>query len=162
MDDMLGYLVEFVEPAIKDFEEHPISRRHAFQACVAAFHAVDYLAYPRRRSAALRQEFGRRSPDFRIVDQVAHSFKHVISGDRANPDLKMGDVIPRPPAFCGVMVVGLSRLGDTCGGVTLNGDHAVDLLGTVKRAVTFLRSLQSDAAYGVTSASQSLQLQAQE
>jgi hypothetical protein len=139
MEGMLRYLDEIVEPTVKDFEEHPTSRRHAFLACVATFHAVDYLAYP-KRSTTLRQKFGKRSPEFRIVDQVAHAFKHVVSGNPANPHLKMGDVVPRPPAFAGVMVAGLSVLGDTRGGVTVYGKHSVDLLWILKRAINFLRS----------------------
>jgi hypothetical protein len=144
MDDMLQYIDEMVEPAIKLFEEQPTSRLFGFLACVAAFHAVDYLAWPRKRSSQLRKELGKQSADFRIVDQVAHAFKHVVSGNRATPDLRMGDVIPRPPSFCGVMVVGLSRIGDKRGGVTLYNDHSVDLLTTLKRTVAFLGSWEGD------------------
>jgi len=140
MEDMLRYLDEIVEPTVRDFDEHPTSRRHAFLACVATFHAIDYLAYPSKRSSSLRQRFGKQSPEFRIIDQVAHAFKHVISGNRANPDLRMGDVIPRPPAFSGVMVAGLSFLGDRKGGVTIFGQHSVDLRWALRQAIVFLRS----------------------
>jgi len=143
---MLGYLDEIVEPTIKDFEENRTSRRHAFLACVAAFHAIDYLAYPKKSVGNLRRAFGRRSQDFLMVDRVAHAFKHVTTGPRDGPDLRMADVIPRPPAFAGVMICGLSFIGDTRGGVTIWGDHSVDLLGTVRRAVTFLRSLNGIGA----------------
>ena len=139
MEDMVQYLDEMVEPTIKDFEENPTSVRHAFLACVAAFHAIDYLAYPRKRPAALRQEFGRRSREFQIVDEVAHAFKHVAVGTRANPTLKAAEVISRPPGRLGVMVLDLSRLGDPQGGVTLNSARDLDLLDVVKRAVVFLR-----------------------
>jgi hypothetical protein len=98
MEDMLRYLDEMGEPTIKDFEEHPTSVRHGFLACVAAFHAIDYLAYPKKRPSDLRQRFRRQSPDFRIVDIVAHAFKHVAAGDRAKPDLTAHQVIPRPPS----------------------------------------------------------------
>src|SRR5208283_3443823 len=57
MGDMLRYLEEFVEPTIRDFEQHATSRRHAFLACVATFHAIDYLVYP-KKSRIVRQEFG--------------------------------------------------------------------------------------------------------
>jgi hypothetical protein len=59
MEDMLRYLDEMVEPTIKDFEEHPTSVRHGFLACVAAFHAIDYLAYPKKRPSDLRQRSAR-------------------------------------------------------------------------------------------------------
>ncbi len=161
MDDMLRYLDEIVEPAIKNFEEYPTSRWRGFLACVATFHAIDYLAWPRKRSSQLRKEFGKRSADFRIVDQVAHAFKHVVSGNRAKPDLRMGDVIPRPPAFCGVMIVGVSQLGDTRGGVTLYGDHSVDLLGTLKRAVNFLRSQNGAVTHSALPAARASRSQAE-
>ena len=49
MKDLEWYLGEIVDPTLKDFEDNPSSRRHAFLACVVAFcHAVDYLAYPGR------------------------------------------------------------------------------------------------------------------
>lgn len=141
MEDMLRYLDEIVEPTIKEFEERPTSVRLGFLACVAAFHAIDYLAYPSKRSSDLRQTFRRELSDFDIVDRVAHAFKHVVTGDRNNPELTARQVISRPPAFCGVMVVGLSMLGDVRGGVTIAHDHSVDLLGVLKRAVLFLRDV---------------------
>ena len=143
MEDMLRYLDKIVEPTIKDFEQNPTSVRHAFLACVATFHSIDYLAYPRKRPAMLRQKFGQRSPDFKIVDEVAHAFKHVVAGNRSRPKLKVAEIISRPGAFAGVMVAGLSRLNDLRGGVTLYSDRNVDLLNVVNRAVSFLRQLKS-------------------
>ena len=87
MDDMLRYLDQMVEPTIVDFEQNPTSMRHAFLACVAAFHAIDCLAYPKKRSATLRQKFRKDSAEFATVDDVAHSFKHVVTGDRRKPRL---------------------------------------------------------------------------
>lgn len=139
MIDMLRYLDEIAEPAIKDFEENPTSVRHAFLACVATFHAIDYLAYPRRRPATLRQQFGQRSPEFKIVDEVAHAFKHVVVGDRAKPRLKAAEVISRPPGFLDEMMLDLSRLDDPYGGVTLDSNRELDLLDVVRGAVKFLR-----------------------
>jgi hypothetical protein len=140
MEDLLRYLDDIVEPTITDFESHPTSVRHAFLACAATFHAIDYLAYP-RKSRGLRQKFRKESADFAIVDDVAHAFKHVVAGDRRKPSLKAQQVISRPPARLGVLVLGLSRLGDAHGGVTLANDVRVDLLGALKRAVTYLREL---------------------
>jgi hypothetical protein len=143
VDDMIRYLDAIVEPTIQDFEDHPTSVRHAFLACVATFHAVDYLAYPKKRPGQLRQKFQEQSKDFKIVDRVAHAFKHVITGDRNKPDLAVGQVIPRPPAFSDAMVLDVSYLDDLKGGVTLLNDGTVDLLATLKRAVVFLRSPSS-------------------
>src|SRR5260370_404335 len=81
MEDLRRYLKEIIEPTVHDLEQNPTSIRHAFLACVVVFHSIDYLAYPKKPSY-LRQEFRRQTKDFVIVDQVAHAFKHVITGDR--------------------------------------------------------------------------------
>jgi hypothetical protein len=73
---------------------------------------------------------------------TAPAFKHVSTGNPnnpSNPPLKADDVIPRPPAFWGQMVWGLSRWNDANGGVTLDRDRELDLLATTKRAAAFMR-----------------------
>jgi hypothetical protein len=135
MEDLERYLEKIVEPTVKDFEEHPTSVRHAFLACVAVFHGVDYLAYPRKRLGNLRQEFGNQSPDFLLVDRVAHAFKHVITGPRQNPHLKADEVISRPAGLSGDCVSIFNVLE---AGVVVSNDHNVVLLDTVKRATEFL------------------------
>jgi hypothetical protein len=137
MEDLARYLEEIVDPTIEDFEQHPTSVRYAFLACVAVFHSVDYLAYP-RRARSLRQRFGSESTSFKVVDQVAHAFKHVQSQGRDGSRLIAREVIYRPPAIWGVMEWGLSRWDDSIGGVTLERDRAIDLLDVVKRARAFL------------------------
>ncbi len=144
MEHMVQYLDEIVEPTIKDFEEYPTSVRHAFLACVATFHSVDYLAYdgrrrtPRKgRAGNLRKTFEKESVDFNRVDKIAHAFKHVVSHGKEK--IRATEVISRPPGRAGVARAGLSRVGDPYGGVTLANDVSVDLLGVLKRAVNFLR-----------------------
>ncbi len=142
MEDLERYLEDIVDPTIKDFEDHPTSVRHAFLACVAVFHSVDYLAYKpdkKARSAILRQEWKKASPDFARVDEVAHAFKHVIVGPLLKPKLKATDVISRPPGVLGRMRCGLSRLNDPAGGVTLDNDRDLDILDVVKCAAQFIR-----------------------
>jgi hypothetical protein len=56
MEDLKSYLDAIAEPTIKDFENNPTSVRHAFLACVAVFHGIDYLAYPRRQSSYFTAE----------------------------------------------------------------------------------------------------------
>jgi len=141
LDDMLYYLDGFVEPTIVDFENNPTSVRHAFIACVVTFHAIDYLAYPKRsRSRTMRQKARQASPDFDWVDQIAHAFKHVLTDRRDVPQLASAEVIERPPMFWDVAVWDLSRWDDAVGGVTLEKDRSVDILRAVKAAVQFLRS----------------------
>lgn len=138
MENLERYLDEIVKPTIEDFKNNPTSVRHAFLACVATFHAVDYRAHP-NPSADLRQKYRRRSRDFALVDKVAHAFKHVFTGKRSNPDLTAKEVISRPPALTGVAVTGLSLLGDSRGGVTINKNGGEDLLSVILRAEEFLR-----------------------
>jgi hypothetical protein len=144
MEHMVQYLDEIVEPTINDFEKHPTSVRHAFLACVATFHSVDYLAYdalrrtPRRgRVGNLKETFGKESADFHRVDKIAHAFKHVVSHGKEK--IRATEVISRPPGRAGVARAGPSRAGDSDGGVTLANDVSVDLLAVLKRAVDFLR-----------------------
>ena len=139
MSDLVQYLEEIVEPTISDFEKNPTSRRHAFLACVAACHGVDYLAYP-DDPRTLRQQFERQSPAFKIVNDVGHAFKHVVQGRPAAPRMKASQVVQRPPGALDVAVFDVSRFDDAAGGVTLDTDTSVDLLNAVKEATAFLWS----------------------
>jgi hypothetical protein len=159
MEEMLQYIDQIVEPTIRDLADHPTSVRYAFLACVATFHSIDYLAYPKKPSG-LRQRVNQESVDFRVVDNVAHAFKHVVVGKRAEPKLSATQIITRPPAVCGEMVAGLSFVGDENGGVTLSNDQSIELLGTLYRTVEFLRSnavslqgLKSEQAGSISAAS---------
>ncbi|MBO0734438.1 MAG: hypothetical protein J2P49_09025, partial [Methylocapsa sp.] len=140
--DAPTYLEQFVEPTIADFEKYPYSRRHAFLACVVAFHTLDYL-FPKeavRRNG--RKEFRKESDEFAIVDRVAHAFKHVESGthkDQHNLPLSVKHVYSHPPARLGVLQCGASRLGDPTGKVALWGEENSDLLPVLKEAGEFLR-----------------------
>jgi len=138
VEDLRGYLEKIVEPTVKDFADHPTSVRHAFLACVATYHAVDYMEHP-RKARTLRQKWGRQSEAFGRVDEVAQAFKHVISRCR-RPNLSARAVISRPPAFVGVAQCGISIPGDKAGAVTFQEDRTVNLLGTVHEAVAFLRT----------------------
>jgi hypothetical protein len=136
------YMTEIVDPTIGDFEANPTSVRHAFLACVVTYHSIDYLTHP-TKPASRRKKFRAVSPEFAIVDRVAHAFKHVETGHAKSLNhqpLKADDVFERPPARCGQMRCGLSRLGDTSGGVTINSETNHDLLRTVKKAAEFLRA----------------------
>ncbi len=140
MEDLARYLDEIVRPTIADFESEPTSVRLGFLACVVTFHGVDYLAHNVERSANLRQVLRRESPDFAIVDDIAHALKHVVVGNPNDPRLQAAEVIRRPPARLGELVLGLSRLGDAVGGVTLASDPTVDVLQVVKAAERFLET----------------------
>ena len=140
-EEVQRYLDEIVEPTIKDFEANPTSERHAFLACVATFHAVDYIGRAERKSpATLRQQFRPECAEFGVVDDVAHAFKHVSVGKPSAPRLKVSEVIARPPAVWGVAVYDLSRYDDAVGGVTLDKMREIDLLDAVRVTAQFFRS----------------------
>jgi len=131
--DANRFITEIVEPTISDFEANPASVRHAFLACVATFHSIDYLTHPKKPA-------GRRS-QWWIALRIA--FKHVQSGHDKSAHLqplKAGDVIERPPAKWGKAVWDLSRWDDAIGGVTIKNEHGRDLLEIVKRAAEFVRA----------------------
>jgi hypothetical protein len=136
MKDLVRYLDEIVDPTVQDLEANR-TVRHAFLACVAVFHAVDYRAYP-RKSRGTRKSYGQASAEFALVDQVAHAFKHVVSR-RGKISLNAKDIISRPAAHWGSAVYGLSQFSDPVGGVALDSDRNLDLVDVVKRAAIFLR-----------------------
>jgi hypothetical protein len=138
MEDLARYLKAVVEPTIDDFKKNPASVRHAFLACVVTFHAIDYLAYP-KRSRGLRQKYQKLSPDFALVDDVAHAFKHVITGRRDNPALNAAEVISRPAAVVGQLGLNTHTPNDTHRRVTLKRRQNVNLLNVVTGAAEFFR-----------------------
>ena len=137
--DAESFMNEIVDTTIKDFENHPRSRRHAFLACVATFHTIDYIVQS-KSSGNRRKSFGKESPEFLLIDRVAHAFKHAKTGSAQSVSpLKVDDVIERPPAVYDTAVRGLSRWDDSVGGTTIRDDHERDILIAVRRAADFLR-----------------------
>jgi hypothetical protein len=65
------YMSEILEPTIKDLVQNRASQRHAFLACVATYHTIDYLC-GKRRKAVLRGEYRAQSAAFAAVDRIAH------------------------------------------------------------------------------------------
>ena len=140
--DAKQFADEIVEPTITDFEREPSSRRRAFLACAATFHLIDYLALP-AKPRTLRQKYQLECRAFAAVDRYTHTFKHGKTGHPDDPliqPLKPEQVFERPAGRAGVMRAGVSRLGDTTGGVSVAGEDVPDLLDDVKKAATFLRS----------------------
>jgi hypothetical protein len=143
-------MTEIVNPTINDFEANPTSRRHAFLACIATFHCVDYLSFrtksgkPPKNKGNLLNDLRCKSNPFAVIDRVAHAFKHVSGGDENSkyiPVLKEYDVVTRPAAKAGIMSAGRSGAGDAVGGVMIwnEADGCYDLLWIVKQAAKFLR-----------------------
>ena len=93
------YIRRIVEPTIAEMAAHPTSMRHAMIACLATFHALDYLTGNRRR-AVVRGECRRLSPAFAAVDRFAHAVARKPTGDRRTPPRgATGDDWTQAPAF---------------------------------------------------------------
>jgi hypothetical protein len=94
------YLEVIVDPTFDDFYGGRGSVRLAYLACVAIFHAVDRAADESgTRSAKLRQEWCNESLEFKLVDVIAHHFKHVQSSDEKIPPTRSGIPIGRALGF---------------------------------------------------------------
>lgn len=86
MKTLARYLEVIVDPTYDDFYANSGSFRHAYLACVAIFHSVDRAAEENGvRSATLRQKWGKESIEFKLVDVLAHHFKHIQSADERIP-----------------------------------------------------------------------------
>jgi len=90
MNALQRYLRGTVEPTFLEFQQNPNSARHAYQACVAAFHAVDRASYP-KKPGNLRSKWRKASVAFRVVDMIAHKSKHVVSDGEKEP-VKAGTI----------------------------------------------------------------------
>jgi hypothetical protein len=146
MEDLERYLNDIVEPTVDDFRGQPSSVRIGFLTCVAIDHSIDYLAFPgdrtlwdgkahRDRRATFRKQFSEEDENFRLASEVANAFKHVKTISKRG--LEATEVYERPAARAGVMMLGVSMIGDTTGAVVVDGHN---LLQVVTEALSFLRS----------------------
>jgi hypothetical protein len=91
MNTLARYLELIVDPTWDDFHNNRDSVRHAFLACAAIYHAIDRVAEVEgKRAAHLRQLWWTESLEFKLVDVIAHHFKHVKSSDERIPALRPG------------------------------------------------------------------------
>lgn len=91
MKTLARYLEVIVDPTFEDFCSNSGSFRHAYLTCVAIFHAVDRAAEENGgRSANLRQIWCSESLESKLVDILAHHFKHVQSSDEKIPSTRPG------------------------------------------------------------------------
>ncbi|QJR03501.1 hypothetical protein HH800_15735 [Sphingobium yanoikuyae] len=102
------YLELVVDPTFADFHRNPTSGRHAFLACVVAFHAIDRVTHPRKPSN-LRKQWCKESFEFLIIDMIAHHFKHVQCDVEKQPT--SNDAIPLANAVFGNRTDGEETMG---------------------------------------------------
>ena len=77
-DAMRKYIEEMVDPTFEEFGRNVNSPRHAFLACVAAFHAIDRAAES-DETAALIEMWHNESFEFYVMDMICHHLKHTKS-----------------------------------------------------------------------------------
>ena len=110
MEALTRYLKVIVEPTVEEFQHNPFSLRHCYLACAATYHSIDRAAeITKKRPATLRQVWGRKSMEFKLVDIVAHDFKHIRASDRNVPPNR----IPLSFALYGRMGFNTHIFGDT-------------------------------------------------
>ena len=128
MNVMGRYLEQIVDPTLDDFARNPTSVRHAFLACVAAYHAIDRGW---KSAGNLKKDWHQLSPEFLIVDMVAHHFKHVKS------DIEKA---PNPPGFIPVsfLVFGAADSDESAGSDVEERMETRNLYFVVLDAVKFL------------------------
>jgi hypothetical protein len=129
MNQLERYLQLIVEPTYEEFRRNPTSVRHAYLACVATFHAIDRVTYP-RSAARRRGEWRKESIDFAVVDHVAHDFKHVKSDRRQYPP----NTLLLSHAIYGHMGFNTHTLNDTGQVATLR-----NIVYAVRDAIRFVR-----------------------
>jgi hypothetical protein len=118
MNALQRYLRGTVEPTFLEFQQDPNSARHAYQACVAAFHAVDRASYP-KKPGNLRREWRKASVAFRVVDMVAHKSKHVVSDEK--------EPVEQGNLRLTALVFGKGLLGTDGFNTALLGEGGIDL-----------------------------------
>lgn len=80
LNSLARYIEKIVEPTFEDFKRSGTSRR-AFLTCVAIYHAIDRASEEAGISEGnLRKSWG-ETREFKLVDIVAHHFKHLQSND---------------------------------------------------------------------------------
>lgn len=106
MSKLARYLELIVDPTFDDFHLNRTSIRHAFLTCVTIYHAIDRVAeISGKRPAHLRQLWRKESLEFRLVDVIAHHFKHVKSSDEK--------IRPSRPTIPIGFALGFNEAGDT-------------------------------------------------
>ncbi|WP_316227706.1 hypothetical protein [Bradyrhizobium sp. SZCCHNR3015] len=126
------YVTEIVIPTVRESRDNRKSRRHAYLACIVTFHIKDHLE--KVGVTGVTQKMRTACPGhFDLVRGVCNGTKHVATNQGHVIPFAIGGDYYRPPAFAGVMMAGLSMLGDTKGArVVRHNDTKYDLYGSAK------------------------------
>lgn len=135
-----AYMTSIVVPCIKDFRDHPRSRRHAYIACIVLFHLKDYLK--RNGEAGVEQVIRKtHAIAFDAVRGVCNGTKHVSTDASHAVQFAAGQDWDRPPAFFGTAIFGVSRFGDKTGGREFKTNQGnIDIYHAVKAVLKSFHS----------------------
>jgi hypothetical protein len=78
METMESDLDLIVQPTFEEYGRNSRSVRHAYLACLVAYHAVDRASYP-EKPHTLCQQWRKESMEFALIEEVALHLKHVKS-----------------------------------------------------------------------------------
>ena len=134
MSELTRYLDEFVEPTLDEFRRDPLSRRRAYLACVAIYHAIDrHPAHgPGRKERDALRKAWRKSAEFATVEIAAHDFKHVLAKVREETTQRLFAERVSPAAgMLGSMGFNEGMLNDT--------GEVKWLVSVAEKALEFLR-----------------------
>ncbi|WP_144445660.1 hypothetical protein [Inquilinus limosus] len=109
------YVDEIVVPTIIEFKSMRRSRRHAYLACIAAFHVKDHL----KKAGETSIETAIRTAEplaFDLVRAVCNGTKHVKTDATHLIPFQAGDDMDRPAAIWGEAAFDVSRWDDEHGG----------------------------------------------
>jgi hypothetical protein len=124
------YMREFMEPTIKDLVQNRASKRHAFLACLATYHMIDYLC-GKRRKAVLRGEYRAQSAAFAAVDRIAHGRVDGQPGLR-----RAGSVVDETSEGLAGMSLKFAASGNVGAANSIGAER--DILALVNEAADFL------------------------
>jgi hypothetical protein len=132
------FAAEIVVPTVREFRDNRRSRRHAYLACLTAYHLKDHLKSVEADVESAMKVYG-PSRSFEAVRSVCTATKHVeFAGSRSEHiPFRIGDDFERPPCVAGQAVPGLSRVGDPIGGRECVGLDLYDCVKTVLMTYEF-------------------------
>lgn len=136
------YLDHVAEPTVAELRAKPHSLRLLYLAAAVVFHSVDRAAYP-NANRELRRTWRRACEAFKLVDMLAHDFKHMQSDLRhpSNPEPVTYNIVRGSAAVLGQMAFNTHNFNDT-------GEwHAMPQLAhAIEVAMAFVRRCPSDLA----------------
>jgi hypothetical protein len=109
--------------------------RHAFLACVVAYHAVDRAGARPGKPGNLTKKWREESLDFLLIEAIANKLKHVISDLERQP-VKEGHI------RLGVLIAGGGLNSSALNTTMFNGGLGLDphnLQFVIRRAIEFIR-----------------------